>query len=246
MRKFKVLISIVLLLSIPSIVHAYPTVILEKGFVPLTEEITSEYSAKFIKLIIESQHKDLTVFIDSPGGSVFAGQDMINAIQGTGKKVNCVINNAASMAFSFIQAACGGRDITSYSVLLQHQMSTMIPEMTPIEKIKSIITMLDQINIIHMTISAKRMGLSLEQFKLNINNDWMLVGQNAIDKKAADRLVNIRCSKDLVNSTYTKVVEGPKLFGIALEPSKTFTFSSCPLITEPISVKINQSPAKKS
>ena len=53
---------------------------------------------------------------------------------------------------------------------------------------------------------SARLGLSVEKYRQTIVNDWWLVGQNAVDNKAADRLGSVTCATELVKSSECPLV----------------------------------------
>lgn len=143
----------------------------------------------YIESLTKSKEKrTLTIYIDSPGGNVMDGNRMIEQTRAhkKAKKLTtvCLIQEAASMAFAFVQAACDHRVIQETSILMQHQMSFGVRD--SIEKIASMVTLARAIYNNLNAVQARRLGLKIEDFKEKISNDWYLVGQDALTAKAAD------------------------------------------------------------
>lgn len=145
------------------------------------------------------------IYIDSTGGNVDAGLQFINNMNWQikqGKIINCIGKSAYSMAFVIFQN-CSNRYVITSSTLMQHQMSLSNLKgplnnlMNYLEMIHSISNELD-INI------CKRLGLSLEDYRNKIKNDWWLTGNTALLNKVADEIVIVGCDPELYNINYVK------------------------------------------
>lgn len=199
---------LVLLLCLSFIRPAQPSVpdvlVLERGsFVGLTEDVNVESASKFIKAILSvpKEVAQVTVYIDSPGGDILAGLRMVEAARAVkatrpGLRVSCFIQSAASMAFVLVQTVCDERVVGPTSILMMHQAGIgMQGKWGEIQSrsllIKQIVDWLEQ-------ETASRLGLSLRKYRDTVVNDWWLVGQVAVDSKAADRVGLVTCSPELV------------------------------------------------
>jgi ATP-dependent protease ClpP protease subunit len=79
--------------------------------------------ADYLTALAKKSTKPVTLIINSPGGSVYAGLQFINAmiaVQSKGVEINCYVSGmAASMAFQIL-AFCDERYAMEYSMLLWH------------------------------------------------------------------------------------------------------------------------------
>jgi hypothetical protein len=153
----------------------------------------------------------------------------------SGKTINCIANTAASMAFVILQA-CTNRYVLESSILMQHVAFYRIKGDAPnnLSFVKFLEEMLFNVD----KFQAKRLGISVKEFRAKIRDDWWFLGVSAIREKAADKMVSVICSLDLANKTYTETI---RFFNFTFD----VTWSSCPLIEEPIEVKINNFSIKK-
>ena len=87
---------------------------------------------------------------------------------------------------------------------------------------KFIKNMLDRLNI----IAASRMGLSLQDYKDLIHDEYWTRGSDAVAQKAADTVVAARCDESLSGTEERTVAT---MFG-----SVSLIFAKCPLITAPL------------
>ena len=78
------------------------------NFVSLRETIDQDVSSRLLAKLntIEAKHDTLYLYINSPGGDVMAGFEIINyikSLQDRSKQVVCIAHNAMSMAFAIFQ-----------------------------------------------------------------------------------------------------------------------------------------------
>lgn len=173
--------------------------------------------------------KPLYLVLDTPGGSVDAGNRLIDTINGLSVKVHTITLFAASMGFNIAQAS-GDRLIIPTGELMSHRarggVQGEIPGSIQV-RLNHYLVMLDGM---HET-SAKRMGLSLSQYHGLIKDEYWTFGERAVKEKAADRVVTAKCSSELANGTESITIL--TLFG-ALK----VTMSTCPLVSGPLGVDL--------
>jgi ATP-dependent protease ClpP protease subunit len=186
--------------------------------------ISAQTEATFAKELFSKDFDDVYVFLDSPGGSIIAGNGIISAMKSSGKKVTCIAKFAASMAFVILQS-CDNRYVTEDSIIMQHVASYGLRGQAPNNV--SFLNFLEKMTKTIDERQAARIGLSYVDFKKVTRDDLWLFGSDAIDFGAADATVNVTCSARLVKSR--KKVTVRSMFG-----SSTFTFSGCPLVGAPL------------
>lgn len=205
-------------------------VVLDKGVVVLRGVVNSRSVSTVIENLLSSDKEEVTLVIDSPGGSVFAGLRLIDTIQASDKKVNCVILNAASMAFALSQI-CTTRLVAPSAIMMQHQVSGGFEGELP--KVKATLEFVTLAETRMNKLEADRMGLSPEKWaSMHIHEYWM-DGVKAVAMKAADSLAQVSCSKELVAQEYKETV--PVFMSITAE----ITWSGCPLLTTPKKVEMS-------
>jgi ATP-dependent Clp protease protease subunit len=212
------------------------------NFVSLREIITQDSSSRLLSKLnsIENKHNIMYLYINSPGGSVIAGLEIINyikSLQSREKKIICIAHNAMSMAFVVFQY-CSERYILYSSTLMQHQMSLGVKG-----KLYDINSRMSYLNSLETNINreqAIRLKLSLDNFTRLIQNDWWLYSEDILLNNAADKIVSIFCSFDNFEETTTVNT----LFG-----DVTIKYSACPIINYPLQISfptLNFSEDKKS
>ena len=187
----------------------------ENNILILKGEINNKLASQFIlELNKKDQKKNTFVYLDTNGGSVDAGNRIIEEIKNY--NLDCIATRAISMGFVILQS-CNKRYITEYSTLMQHQMSYGI--MNEKEKIESYVNYIKQMDNKLTLLQAKKIGIDSSKLKKKTFNDWWLFGENAVYENCADEIVNIKCSSKLTNKTYTVDIG-----------SFTYVYSKCPLV----------------
>ena len=172
--------------------------------------------------------------LDTPGGSVFAGLNLIHYLKGYKKPVKTVTIFAASMGFQIVNGNPGDRLIVDTGVLMSHPMSGGLGgEMgngLSLDNrngyIKEIIDTMDK------RAAARTKGkVSLAEYQKAYDNELWTTGQNAVDAGYADAVTLASCSESLSSSVETVderefigfTMIGPLALQIKYEVSK------CPL-----------------
>lgn len=186
--------------------------------------VDSNSASKAVKDLLTSQEETVYLFLASPGGSIFAGLELVDTIKSSGKNVICVADFAASMAFVILQA-CNERYVTQYGVLMQHVASFGLQGEAPNNF--SMTSFLRSVFRKMNKEQADRLGMSVSDFNKKTRSDWWLMGSDAVKNNAADGVAQVRCSKELINKKET--IDVATLFFTV-----TLTFSGCPTISQPI------------
>jgi ATP-dependent protease ClpP protease subunit len=207
------------------------TIELEDGnFVALIGKVDENSVSGVLERVSASKSKHMYLFISSPGGNIVAGAQLIAALHGSGKHFTCIADFAASMAFVILQSPpCTERLVMSSSITMQHQAAYGIEgkDANNQSMMKFIQSMISS----HDTFQAKRLGLTLEQFKNRTHDDWWLWGLNSITEGVADREALVKCTGNLASQHETLEFTGFMGMKFSVEVNK------CPLITKIYSVK---------
>lgn len=187
--------------------------------------------SKAVEQIALSKSDEVFLFIQSPGGSVIDGMTLVNFIRSTEKKVVCVADVAISMAFVIFQA-CDERLTTANSITMQHHASFGAGQ-NESPNVVSFVKFLIGMGVELDTKQAARIGISLEQFRKNIDRDWWLFGDAIPKANVSDRVVTAVCTRKLLES---EVNETLSLMGGLITLS--VVWNGCPEILEPKSVKM--------
>ena len=194
--------------------------------VTIADAIHEQSVSKAIRQLTMIKNSEVYLFLNSPGGSVFSGRKLIDFINASDKKIHCVAQYAASMAFAILQV-CETRLVMSSSILMQHQATIGLrgaPVNNQLSFLNLLLIYLEEMD----AMQAARMGITPKDLALEIRDDMWLTGSESITSNAADKVVTVVCSPKLVQKSEVLSVG---FFGIAKAK-----FSKCPLITsgEPV------------
>jgi ATP-dependent Clp protease protease subunit len=160
---------------------------------PVDDEIANLIVAQLIHLESEDPDKDISMYINSPGGSVFAGLAIYDTMQYVKPDVQTICFGVAMSMGSFLLAggAEGKRMSLPNARILIHQpsMQGLGGQAADIEiHAKQLIEdrrVLEQ-------IYADRTGKSLEQIHDDMDRDRYFTAEEAVEYGLVDRIVNSR------------------------------------------------------
>jgi hypothetical protein len=75
----------------------------------------------------------------------------------------------------------------------------------------------------------ERIGISKAKYKELVQNDWWSNAKKAIKENRADRIVRIKCSKELVD-TVVKIKKVIQVLGADVELDEFIEKSACPIL----------------
>lgn len=211
---------------------------LDKGnHVVLRGPVTEESVTRLIVDFANVDEDDVVLYITSPGGSVLAGLNLIqhiNYMQQRGHKVHCVTDFAASMAFAILQA-CDERYVTPGSVIMQHQMSVGLEGQ--LLNVKSRQRLLNSMEEDMTRSQAARLKMTTQEFTELITSDWWLYGQEAVDRNAADKVIQVGCTRSLLESTVQTTMYVRTFLGTM--PVEVY-YSGCPVARQPLKYVVDK------
>jgi ATP-dependent Clp protease, protease subunit len=164
---------------------------------PIDDQVANVIIAQILFLAAEDPERDISIYINSPGGSITAGLailDTMNLVQPD--IVTYCVGQAASMAAVLL--ACGTKG-KRYSLpnsrILIHQpsMQGLAGQATEIDIFaKEILKMRDSLN----KILADATGQSIEKIARDVERDYIIRADEAIEYGMIDRVITN--SKDVV------------------------------------------------
>jgi ATP-dependent Clp protease protease subunit len=150
--------------------------------------------AQLLYLEAENPEKDITLFVNSPGGSITSGMAIYDTMQYIKSDVSTIVmGQACSMGSFLAQAgAKGKRFVLPYSRTMIHQpsggargmVSDIEIQYKEITKMKRVLT---QLYVDHNTT-----GKTFEQFEKDMDRDTFLSAQEAVDYGLADSIMTKR------------------------------------------------------
>lgn len=244
-----VALTVVLIpLSSLSKTTAPDTIVLTKdNTVVLDSEVSGESTAAVIAKAYElddamntgikntlSSTKPLYLFLNTPGGSIQSGLELIEALKGLGRPVNTVTLFAASMGFQIAQNL-NDRLILKNGVLMSHHASGEFAGsfggISPSQMDSRYQFWLDRVKELdEQTVSRTNGKQTYKSYTEEYDHETWLTGTKAVVRGYADRVVTVKCDLSLKGVT-TKHLE---FFGMKIE----YDMDNCPLNTTPMNIRI--------
>ena len=154
----------------------------------INDTLASEVVAKLLYLDSLS-NEDITIYINSPGGSVTSGLMIYDTIKYLNSEVSTIgIGLAASMASILLMAGTKGkRKILSHGKVMLHELSSATDG-----KISDVLVAANEMKKTHDTLSniiAQNCHLSLEQVQSKLKEDFWLDSKQALEYGIIDKIV---------------------------------------------------------
>lgn len=178
----------------------YENSFLESRTITLWGEVDDDLAASVIAqlLFLEKKDptKDIRIVINSPGGSVYAGLGIRDAMDLVKPDVSTiVIGLAASMAADiFVAGAKGKRFMSSRSTLMMHQVSSGTSG--TVAEAENDVGEMKRLNDLLSRDIVKASTLTLAQFKKKSSKDWYINAEEAVKHGFADKVLT-RSLKEL-------------------------------------------------
>jgi ATP-dependent Clp protease protease subunit len=150
--------------------------------------------AQLLFLESENADKDISLYINSPGGSVTAGMAIYDTMQFIKPDVSTIVmGQACSMGSLLAQAgAAGKRMILPHARHMIHQPSGGARgQATDMEiQVKEILEMKKNLTLIYEKHNSK--GKSFMQLQQDMERDFFMSAQDAVDYGLADKVITNR------------------------------------------------------
>lgn len=228
MKKMLAILLIPLALGLfSSSAMSYETINLNKNnTVVLNEAVRSSSVAKVQSKIFElagnlDSDKPIYLILDTPGGSIIAGRNLVDSLMGIENPIHTITIFAASMGYQIAQNL-GTRYILPSGILMSHRAYISgLRGQVPGEANTNLKFIQDLVVDMEVT-AAKRVGIPLKDYQTLIRDEYWVFGNNAVKSKHADKVTFAKCSKSLLS---TRIERVNTFFG-----AYDVKFSNCPLI----------------
>jgi ATP-dependent Clp protease protease subunit len=156
---------------------------------PVTDEIANLIVAQLLHLESEDPDKDISIYINSPGGSVYAGLAIYDTMQFIKPQVQTIcVGIAMSMGALLLSGGADGKRMALPNAkILIHQVSSSFQgQATDIEiHAKEIIDVRRRLD----EILAKHTGQELEKVARDTERDYFMSAEEAKDYNLIDRVI---------------------------------------------------------
>ena len=159
---------------------------------PIDDQIANLVVAELLHLESEEPDTDISIYINSPGGSVYAGLTIYDAMQFVRPEIQATcVGLAVSMGALLLAGGTKGKRLALPNAkILIHQVSGGFEgQATDIEiQAREILKLRESLN----KIMAERTGQSLEKIRNDSERDFFLSGPEAKDYGLIDQVLERR------------------------------------------------------
>jgi len=174
----------------------------------------------------------LYLYINSPGGSVQSGLEMIEALKGLGRPVHTITAFGASMAWQTVQNL-DERYVLKSGILMSHraagQFSGSFGGTAP-SQLDSRVRLWTQITkeMDEATVARTNGKQTLSSYQADYSPELWVTGQEAVNQGYADAVVKVKCGKDLTGTTKHET----EFLGLPV----SYELDACPLNSSPMNI----------
>lgn len=208
----------------------------------LNEEVSGESVGKAIAeakklnsgLTAKLMNKPVYLVLNTPGGSIQAGLELIEAFQGMDRPTHTITQFAASMGFQIAQNM-GTRYITQSGVLMSHHAKGGFEgefggESSQVESRLALWT--ERVNELdRQTVSRTGGKQTLQSYQRAYTPELWRTGGQSVADGYADTVVKVKCDSSLEGTTKHTAL----LMGVI---PVTYELDKCPLNTSPLNIQV--------
>jgi ATP-dependent protease ClpP protease subunit len=179
-----------------------------------------------------SSKRPLYLFIYSPGGSIQAGLELIEALRGLDRPVHTITLFSASMAFQIAQNM-DDRLILRNGALMSHHAAGEFggdfggADTQAMSRFKFWLQRVKELD--EQTVKRTNGKQTYESYTKQYDHEMWLTGQQSVDQGYADRVVAFKCDSSLSGVTSKQIV----FMGINV----SYDIDNCPINTTPMNIK---------
>lgn len=162
------------------------------------------------------------LYINSGGGSIYHGLRFISFAKSV-RNLHTITEFSASMAAAIAQGLPGKRYVLDHGTFMFHRARGGFRGQFEDGELESRLKLWKTIVRKMESMQAKRIGITLKQYKKKRFNEWWIYGDDNVKQNTADAVISATCSSKLSKKKEKKTVRS--FFG-----ARTIEKSSCPLV----------------
>ena len=143
-------------------------------------------ASDFVRDLAEIRANKITLRINSPGGDVFDGIAIFNALKRHKAEINVFIEGIAASAAAFIAMAGDSVTMMSHSQMMIHEASGLV--IGPADDMRKMADILDKSSDNIASIFAERAGGTVEEWRARMRDESWFSDQEAVELGLADRI----------------------------------------------------------
>lgn len=230
------IVSLFTFSSMPSSADNKAVVLSKDNTIVLNSEVNGENTAKVISKAKELDNTKgrapLYLVMNSPGGSIQSGLEMIEALRGLDHKINTITIFSASMAFQIVENL-GERLILKNGVMMSHrakgqfegEFGGTFPSQID-SRYHFWLSRLKEMD--EQTVVRTNGKQTLESYQKAYGSELWMTGTESVQNGYSDRVVLVKCDSSLAGTT--------KQTSTFLIFTVTYELDNCPLNTSPMNI----------
>lgn len=128
----------------------------------------------------KEEKKKIFLVINTNGGSIEAGMELVNAIRSSKSEVICIIESKAYSMGAIIATFCTRTYMHKWAELMFHEASYGAKGTESIVPVR-VKAAQDYLKVIHTDV-AKQLGMTHDQYKEKIRNEWWMTARQAFNE----------------------------------------------------------------
>ncbi len=210
-------LSLLILLSISAVADDSIVILTSKNVISVSEPITRDGIYRIAsegnaldRVGIFNSNEPIFLFLNSPGGDIEAGLEIIELLNGLNRPVGTITLFAASMAFQFVEQLRGPRYIVKSGVMMSHRARGGIEGEfggSAPDQISSRLSFWERriAEMDRQTVSRTHGIMTVKQYEDAYISELWLTGQESTRLGLSDKVVTVRCDKTLDGVTRKSV-----------------------------------------
>lgn len=162
------------------------------------------------------------LYLNSPGGSIYSGLKFIEFAK-TIPNLHTITSYSASMAAAIVEHLPGKRYITETGIMMFHRARGRVGGQIESGELERRLKFWKKIIRKSEKVQAKRIGITLKEYKSRIKDEWWLYGEDSVNAGVSDEVVVVKCSIPLSQKKVKVITRS--VFG-----SSEKEVSACPLL----------------
>lgn len=201
------------------------------------KELDANLDSRLKNPLNGGKSKPLYLFLNTPGGSIQAGLELIEVLHGLGRPVNTITLFSASMGFQIAQNL-NDRLILNSGVLMSHHAAGEFSGYfggQPSQVDSRYQLWLDRVRELDEKTVARTNGKqTYDSYTKQYDHEMWLTGNKSVQQGYADRIVNVKCDASLTGVTTHHV----NFMGFDV----AYDLDNCPMNTSPMNVRLGGAP----
>lgn len=189
-----------------------------------------------------SSKDPIYLYMNTPGGSVQSGLELIEMLKGLGRPVHTITEFSASMGWQIVQSM-DNRYVLESAILMSHRAAGQFggsfggesPSQLD-QRIRLFVQITKELD--QQTVRRTNGKQTLESYQRAYASELWLTGRESIEAGYADSIVKIKCDKSLSGTTQYRT----EFLGVPI----SYELDNCPINTAPLNIKVGAVPGMTS